>query len=85
MCRIAQGDGSGSGERAIVPGFSGDSGRWSILTTVVRTAHHQRSLRVSDNEQGGGPVEDTAQRPLEVLGIERGKTLVEDDEVGALQ
>ena len=40
---------------------------------------------MGDDEQRRGPVEDAAQRPAEVLGIERGEALVEDDEVSALQ
>jgi hypothetical protein len=40
---------------------------------------------VSDNEHGGGTLQDAAQAALQGLGVQRRKALVEDDEVGALQ
>jgi hypothetical protein len=40
---------------------------------------------VSDDEQGGGSLQNTAQAALQGVGVQGRKALVEDDEVGTLE
>jgi hypothetical protein len=40
-----------------------------------------RSSGVSDDEQSGGSLQNTAQAVLEAVGVQGGKALIEDDEV----
>jgi hypothetical protein len=44
-----------------------------------------RTLRVGDDEYGGGALQDAAQAAVESLGVQSCKALVEDDEVGLLE
>ena len=44
-----------------------------------------RGLGVSDDEHGGGALQDAAQAAMQRLGIQGRKALVEDDELGLLE
>src|SRR5919109_1237854 len=44
-----------------------------------------RGSGVSDDEHGGGALQDTTQAAMQGLGVQGRKALVEDDEVGSLE